>query len=166
MRLVPIVHTYEPYLTDETQTFFGAGFFNFDHKISSSVVSPWIWLYFVMTAALTGILYVTWGVICRKILDHQSGCPNAPGPPVVEKSILKPSIGGTPSDALQSATGERLTAVGNEHGGRNVSIDANKEDVHHVSPSYEPTWFPAKLGWPLEEDQCSVCFEIPSEKSE
>lgn len=41
-----------------TQTFFSTAFFNFQKE--NRVVSPWIWLYCVVSAGLTAIVFLGW----------------------------------------------------------------------------------------------------------
>lgn len=42
------------------QTFFSTGFFDFSPKGSNSIVSNWIWIYFVVTLGLTIVLFTYW----------------------------------------------------------------------------------------------------------
>jgi hypothetical protein len=109
-------------------------------------VSPWIWLYCVITAALTGLLYVTWAVLCRKLLrDPHIGYPSFTGPFTTQQALVEPR------DAVKSSH----TVPGQPSGDTNQ--EAVNQDEATYETHYEPTWFPSRIGWPLEDDQRSIC---------
>jgi hypothetical protein len=47
-------------------TFFSADFFNFLPDAQEQIVSKWVWLYFVLTIALTGLVFIGWFLTSRK----------------------------------------------------------------------------------------------------
>lgn len=137
------------------KTFFSAGFFDFYYETPSGIVSPWIWLYWVIVTALTGVLYLVWTIMSRKMeqdLKNSGPTPTIEGPPGNIESTDIERDKDPRSAVAPSNTPERRPQEGD------IARDADADS----DSSFELTWLRFKrIGQSLDSDQCPICFVKP-----
>jgi hypothetical protein len=52
------------------QTLFSTTFFNFQTDTGGHIVSVWLWLYFVVTIALSTVIFAWWHITARHIIHE------------------------------------------------------------------------------------------------
>lgn len=132
---------------DIHQTLFSTSFFNFQSSPTSTVVSKWVWLYFVVTAGLTSAFVAAWYSFNRAITRS--------GP----SSSLRSTRDGVSASFHLSPTADRYQTV--QHP-QNMNLeppelpekqalnDSDTLSIHNISDAMAPEKFGRT---------CAICGE-------
>ena len=101
----------------------------------------------VITAALTGLLFLAWSIVSRRLLDEppESGLPSTDDLRTLEKSEINPKGAANSSDTLHSSSVENISAVEAEEVDR-AQLNGNARGAADAISDKERliTWLPAR----------------------
>jgi hypothetical protein len=104
-------------------------------------------LYVVITAALTGLLFLAWSIVSRRLLDEppESGLPSTDDLTTLEKSKVNSNGAAKSSDTLRSSSVETIPAVEAEELDR-AQLSANGQGAADAISNKEKliTWLPRR----------------------
>jgi hypothetical protein len=106
-------------------TFFSADFFNFFPDAQQQVVSKWVWLYLVLTIALTGLVFIGWFLTSRKENKSVLTVLTERRPSIISSNDAAPE-----GNARMSPTASVTTGLSEDHSDlKKMSTTTSKPEI-------------------------------------